>query len=148
MEVCGSSNKLYLYDCLLRRDQKTGCVLVRSSQPQVGVWNWREQEDEKLLEDIYKTSIKDYHKRLLIFDLRHYTAALANKAARGGGYEYEGKRLCLCLSPHYVISIMIDYYPNCEVQFKGLPNIHAVQKSFVSLRSLVHEGGSDGYVYA
>ena len=50
------------------------------------------------------------------------------------------------MSPNNVISIMIDYYPNCEVQFKGLPNIHTVQKSFVSLRSLVHEGESDGCV--
>ena len=114
---------------------------MRSSQPQVGVWNWREEEDERLLEDILRTSIKGYHKRLLVFDLRHYTAALANKATRGGGYEYEGKKLCVWSL--VLLSIMIDYYPNCEVQFKGLPNIHTVQKSFVSLRSLVHEGGSD-----
>ena len=60
------------------------------------MWNWREQEDEKLLEDILKTSINSYHKHLLILDLRHYTAALANKAARGGGYEYEGKRPYPC----------------------------------------------------
>ena len=28
-------------------------------------------------------------------DLRPYTAALANKAARGGGYEYEGTVHCV-----------------------------------------------------
>ena len=56
----------------------------------MGVWNWREREDEKLLEDILRTCSSDEHKQLLIMDLRPYTAALANKAARGGGYEYEG----------------------------------------------------------
>jgi len=109
------------------------------------VWNWREQEDEKLLENILKTSTASNHKRLLIFDLRHYTAALANKATRGGGYEYEGKRSYPC--PLIMSYITIDYYPMCEVQFKGLPNIHTVQKSFVSLRSLVHEGESDWCVH-
>ncbi len=28
-----------------------------------------------------------------------------------------------------------DYYPNCDVQFKGLPNIHSVRKSFQLLRN-------------
>ena len=62
----------------------------------MGVWNWREREDEKLLEDILRTCSPYYengNKQLLIMDLRHYTAALANKAARGGGYEYEGRHI-------------------------------------------------------
>ena len=54
------------------------------------MWNWREQEDEKLLEDILRTCNPSESRQLLIMDLRHFTAALANKAARGGGYEYEG----------------------------------------------------------
>ena len=54
------------------------------------MWNWREREDEKLLDDILTTCNPNGHKQLLIMDLRHYTAALANKATRGGGYEYEG----------------------------------------------------------
>lgn len=61
----------------------------------MGVWNWREREDEKLLEDILRTCSTDEHKQLLIMDLRPYTAALANKAARGGGYEYEGTVHCV-----------------------------------------------------
>lgn len=62
----------------------------------MGVWNWREREDEKLLEEILRTCGRNVHKQLLIMDLRHYTAALANKATRGGGYEYEGT---VCLHP-------------------------------------------------
>ncbi|CAI7995962.1 Myotubularin-related protein 3 [Geodia barretti] len=53
---------------------------------------------------------------LLVMDLRSYTAALGNRA-KGGG--------CECT----------DYYPNCEVVYKNLPNIHSVRKSFQQLRS-------------
>lgn len=41
----------------------------------------------------------------------------------------------------------LDYYKCCEVQFKGLPNIHAVQKSFVMLRSLISEGDPNRFHY-
>ena len=43
-------------------------------------------------------------------------------------------------------STTLDYYKCCEVQFKGLPNIHTVQKSFLTLRSLVSEGDPNRYV--
>jgi len=29
-----------------------------------------------------------------------------------------------------------EYYPNCEIQFMGLPNIHAIRKSFHGVRAL------------
>ena len=70
------------------------------------MWNWREREDEKLLEDILRTSVPPgSHQHLLIMDLRHYTAALANKAAKGGGYEYEGTGL-LCILCIYFCGII------------------------------------------
>lgn len=56
--------------------------------------------------------------RLLIFDARSYTAALANRA-KGGGFEYP------------------PYYVNCDVQFMNLPNIHAVRRSSQMLRCAI-----------
>lgn len=55
--------------------------------------------------------------QLLIMDARSYSSAVANRA-RGGGYE------------------CTEYYPNSEIQFMNLANIHSIRKSFHSLRSL------------
>ncbi|XP_067262124.1 myotubularin-related protein 3 isoform X1 [Chanodichthys erythropterus] len=55
--------------------------------------------------------------KLLIMDARSYAAAVANRA-KGGG----------CECP--------EYYPNCEVMFMGMANIHSIRKSFQCLRTL------------
>ena len=39
-----------------------------------------------------------------------------------------------------------DYYPNCEVQYKCLPNIHAVRKSFLQLRAVLMSDDQLKYV--
>ena len=51
-------------------------------------------------------------------DARSYAAAVANRA-RGGGVECN------------------EYYPNSEVVFMNLPNIHTVRKAFQALRTLL-----------
>ena len=56
-------------------------------------------------------------KKMLIIDARSYAAAWANRA-KGGG--------CECT----------EYYPNCEIQFMSLANIHTVRKSFYAVRAL------------
>uniref|UniRef100_A0A915I8Y1 Myotubularin phosphatase domain-containing protein n=1 Tax=Romanomermis culicivorax TaxID=13658 RepID=A0A915I8Y1_ROMCU len=55
---------------------------------------------------------------MLILDARSYTAAWANRA-KGGGFENK------------------ENYQNCEIEFLGLANIHAVRSSFQKLRSLL-----------
>lgn len=54
---------------------------------------------------------------MLIVDARSYATAVANRA-RGGGCEFP------------------QYYPQCDIEFMNLANIHAVRKSFILLRSL------------
>ena len=54
---------------------------------------------------------------MLIIDARSYPAAVANRA-KGGG----------CECP--------EYYPNCEIQFMSLANIHSIRRSFQALRTL------------
>ncbi|XP_066262089.1 myotubularin-related protein 4 isoform X2 [Euwallacea similis] len=135
------------------RHMKNGAVIARCSQPEVGWFGWRSSSDEDLLKAISEAcnfdrnlransnSDKDsvlshspgslhseeslqitgdvlqQEKKLLIMDARSYTTAVANRA-RGGGCEY------------------IEYYPNCEIQFMNLANIHSIRKSFHALRQL------------
>lgn len=129
------------------RHRSNGSVIARCSQPEVGLFFWREPEDEALLGAISdacaidtgpimdtcsvhdgsdeSSSVGDgeivarynVKKRLLIIDARSYTIAYANRT-RGGGLEYP------------------DYYPTCDVIYMNLVNIHRVRKSFQALRSL------------
>ncbi|XP_056887773.1 myotubularin-related protein 3 isoform X2 [Takifugu flavidus] len=137
------------------RHQTTGAVIARCGQPEVSWWGWRNADDEHLVQSIAKACAVDgssqkHHSnggytnghdlpdtdfessmtnnsevetlaiqphKLLILDARSYAAAVANRA-KGGG----------CECP--------EYYPNCEVVFMGMANIHSIRKSFQSLRFL------------
>ncbi|XP_078786489.1 phosphatidylinositol-3,5-bisphosphate 3-phosphatase MTMR4 isoform X4 [Oryzias latipes] len=136
------------------RHQKNGAVIARCSQPEISWWGWRNTDDEYLVTSIAKacqmdsgakaplanrqrgeapdSSDSDFDSsltggsgcdentvphKLLILDARSYTAAVANRA-KGGGCECE------------------EYYPNCEVMFMGMANIHAIRNSFQALRTV------------
>ncbi|XP_053702973.1 myotubularin-related protein 4 isoform X2 [Synchiropus splendidus] len=138
------------------RHQKNGAVIARCSQPEISWWGWRNTDDEYLVTSIAKACHMDTSKgscgaaacrqrgeaqdssdsdfdssltggsgcddnsvpqKLLILDARSYTAAVANRA-KGGGCECE------------------EYYPNCEVMFMGMANIHAIRNSFQALRTV------------
>nr|KAG5692476.1 hypothetical protein BaRGS_005022 [Batillaria attramentaria] len=127
------------------RDQQTGAVIVRCSQPELGWLGWRNQDDEALIrsipeacaldpgklnsqssqedlglddEDGLQTQVKiATAKKMLLVDCRSYSAAIANRA-KGGGCE------------------SADYYTNCEIHFMNLANIHTIRKSFHALRNL------------
>ncbi|KAF7648599.1 hypothetical protein LDENG_00154020, partial [Lucifuga dentata] len=133
------------FPAVVYRHQSTGAVIARCGQPEVSWWGWRNADDEHLVHSSRKhlsngsyangTDLPDTdfessmtnssevetlatqpHK-LLILDARSYAAAVANRA-KGGG----------CECP--------EYYPNCEVVFMGMANIHSIRKSFQSLRFL------------
>uniref|UniRef100_A0A671TQH1 phosphatidylinositol-3,5-bisphosphate 3-phosphatase n=1 Tax=Sparus aurata TaxID=8175 RepID=A0A671TQH1_SPAAU len=137
------------------RHQKNGAVIARCSQPEISWWGWRNTDDEYLVTSIAKacqmgtkgtcgapacrqrgeapdSCDSDFDssltggsgcddntvpQKLLILDARSYTAAVANRA-KGGGCECE------------------EYYPNCEVMFMGMANIHAIRNSFQALRTV------------
>uniref|UniRef100_A0A8C6YCY2 phosphatidylinositol-3,5-bisphosphate 3-phosphatase n=1 Tax=Naja naja TaxID=35670 RepID=A0A8C6YCY2_NAJNA len=141
------------------RHQNNGAVISRCGQPEVSWWGWRNADDEHLVQSVAKACASDSKsssgklvngncsrvlqwgdfsdaefdssisnasgaeslaiqpQKLLILDARSYTAAVANRA-KGGG----------CECP--------EYYPNCEVVFMGMANIHSIRKSFQSLRLL------------
>uniref|UniRef100_A0A8D0GAC6 Myotubularin phosphatase domain-containing protein n=1 Tax=Sphenodon punctatus TaxID=8508 RepID=A0A8D0GAC6_SPHPU len=122
------------------RHLRNGAVIARCSQPEISWWGWRNADDEYLVTSIAKACalnpgsdcplIADSSltacssmetaavpQKLLILDARSYTAAVANRA-KGGGCECE------------------EYYPNCEVVFMGMANIHAIRNSFQYLRAV------------
>uniref|UniRef100_A0A8C5A2Z5 phosphatidylinositol-3,5-bisphosphate 3-phosphatase n=1 Tax=Gadus morhua TaxID=8049 RepID=A0A8C5A2Z5_GADMO len=143
------------FPAVVYRHVTTGAVIARCGQPEVSWWGWRNADDEHLVQSIAKACAVDGISRkhqanggysngtalpdtdfessltnnsevetlaiqphkLLILDARSYAAAVANRA-KGGG----------CECP--------EYYPNCEVVFMGMANIHSIRKSFQSLRFL------------
>ena len=120
------------------RHPSNGAVLVRSAQPHVGFFNWRNTSDEKIMSDISECTLIDRRQikeesesketpypevpssppRLCIVDCRSYTASIGNKV-KGGGTEYT------------------EYY-DCDIEYLNLPNIHHIRKSFHALTSLLH----------
>ncbi|KAG8590089.1 hypothetical protein GDO81_006629 [Engystomops pustulosus] len=142
------------------RHARTGAVIARCSQPEISWWGWRNADDEYLVTSIAKAcalnpggraaainfSNKSSNEgnenadtdfdssltacpgiegsgapqKLLILDARSYTAAVANRA-KGGGCECE------------------EYYPNCEVAFMGMANIHSIRNSFQYLRAVCNQ---------
>uniref|UniRef100_A0A8C7P7N1 phosphatidylinositol-3,5-bisphosphate 3-phosphatase n=1 Tax=Oncorhynchus mykiss TaxID=8022 RepID=A0A8C7P7N1_ONCMY len=158
LESVGSFRSSKRIPVVIYRHQRNGAVIARCSQPEISWWGWRNTEDEYLVTSIAKACLMDPGARvtcgaaacsrprgegpdssdgdfdssltgcsgpdanaapqkLLILDARSYTAAVANRA-KGGGCECE------------------EYYPNCEVMFMGMANIHSIRNSFQSLRTV------------
>lgn len=153
LKSVASFRSMRRFPSVVWRDQRSGAVISRCSQPEIGWLGWRKTEDENLLQAIalacaknpgtsskppINTEISELTDgtqveknemtmgmrdnainahRMLIIDARSYSAAIANRA-KGGG--------CECA----------EYYPNCEIQFMNLANIHSIRKSFCALRTL------------
>lgn len=92
-------------------------VIVRCSQPLVGVGGKRSRDDEKYLDVIRETNRQT--SKLTIYDARPSVNAVANKAT-GGGYEGE------------------DAYPHAELSFLDIHNIHVMRESLRRVRDIVY----------
>ncbi|NP_001088055.1 myotubularin related protein 3 homeolog S [Xenopus laevis] len=161
LESVANFRSLKRFPAVVYRHQSNGAVIARCGQPEVSWWGWRNADDEHLVQSVAKACATDSSRtspgkmanggcprnhvnggvltdvdfesslsnipppespsvqpqKLLILDARSYAAAVANRA-KGGG----------CECP--------EYYPNCEVVFMGMANIHSIRKSFQSLRLL------------
>lgn len=90
-------------------------VIVRCSQPLVGMSGKRNKDDERYLEMIREANDTP---KLTIFDARPSVNAVANKATGGG---YEG-----------------DEYQNAELVFLDIQNIHVMRESLKKLKDIVY----------
>ncbi|KAH0630836.1 hypothetical protein JD844_004126 [Phrynosoma platyrhinos] len=92
-------------------------TITRCSQPLVGPNDKRCKEDEKYLQTIMDANAQSH--KLFIFDARQNSVADTNKA-KGGGYESESA------------------YPNVELVFLEIPNIHVMRESLRKLKEIVY----------
>ncbi|XP_066570987.1 myotubularin isoform X2 [Amia ocellicauda] len=92
-------------------------VIMRCSQPLVGMSGKRNKDDERYLDTIREANGQT--SKLTIFDARPNVNAVANKAT-GGGYEGE------------------DAYQNAELVFLDIHNIHVMRESLKKLKDIVY----------
>ncbi|XP_039622486.1 myotubularin [Polypterus senegalus] len=92
-------------------------VIMRCSQPLVGMSGKRNKDDEKYLDVIREANGQTA--KLIIYDARPNVNAVANKAT-GGGYEGE------------------DAYQNAELIFLDIHNIHVMRESLKKLKDIVY----------
>uniref|UniRef100_A0A8C9TF10 phosphatidylinositol-3,5-bisphosphate 3-phosphatase n=1 Tax=Scleropages formosus TaxID=113540 RepID=A0A8C9TF10_SCLFO len=92
-------------------------TIVRCSQPLVGPTDRRCKEDERYLQTILDANAQSH--KLTIFDARQNSVADTNKA-KDGGYESE------------------SFYPNVELNFLDIPNIHVMRESLRKLKEVVY----------
>uniref|UniRef100_A0A8C1CS38 phosphatidylinositol-3,5-bisphosphate 3-phosphatase n=1 Tax=Cyprinus carpio carpio TaxID=630221 RepID=A0A8C1CS38_CYPCA len=96
---------------------ETHATVVRCSQPMVGPTDRRCKEDEHYLQTIMDANAQSH--KLTIFDARQNNVA-ANHKAKDGGYENE------------------NFYPNMELNFLEIPNIHVMRESLRKLKEVVY----------
>ncbi|KAK6480473.1 myotubularin isoform X1 [Huso huso] len=92
-------------------------VIMRCSQPLVGMSGKRNKDDERYLDIIREANGQTA--KLTIYDARPNVNAVANKAT-GGGYEGE------------------DAYQNAELVFLDIHNIHVMRESLKKLKDIVY----------
>ncbi|RVE60243.1 hypothetical protein OJAV_G00179010 [Oryzias javanicus] len=97
----------------IHRENKA--VIVRCSQPLVGMSGKRNKDDERYLDLIREANDTT---KLTIYDARPSVNAVANKATGGG---YEG-----------------DEYQNAELVFLDIQNIHVMRESLKKLKDIVY----------
>jgi myotubularin-related protein 1/2 len=112
------------------RNKATGVSLTRCSQPKTGMRNTRCKEDEKLISLIQRSN--PCSRKLHIMDARPMTNAFANMAL-GGGNKSDPTVALLTLILGYE---NLNFYPDCELEFMGIGNIHVVRDSWNKLRDL------------
>ncbi|XP_049532953.1 uncharacterized protein LOC125949700 isoform X2 [Anopheles darlingi] len=146
------------------RHQRTGAVIARCSQPEVGWLGWRNSKDEQLLkalsdacsfdrgtQDRGSDGTRPAHTRT-----RHSSEASTEgstsspPASPEGSHEEvemdEPKKILIVDARSYTSAVTnrargggcecAEYYPSAEIQFMSLGNIHVIRKSFHALRQL------------
>lgn len=101
--------------------KKNGCSITRCSQPLLGIKQTRSIQDEKLVDEIFKSSDLGNKNKNLIVDARPTTNAMA-QTALGAGSEN------------------MDNYPNCEKLYLGIDNIHVMRDSLNKLIEILRTG--------
>jgi len=143
------------FPSIVWRNYRNGAVLVRSSQPEIGVFGWRNQDDENLLSAIPLACAQNpgsSNKPKIREDSSGSDISSEDSSTVENGLDSlaEPKKMLIIDCRSYPAALAnrakgggvecIDYYQSCEIQFMNLANIHAIRKSFVALRVLCSSG--------
>ncbi|ODV94850.1 hypothetical protein PACTADRAFT_50703 [Pachysolen tannophilus NRRL Y-2460] len=101
--------------------KKNGCSITRCAQPLVGLKQSRSFQDEKLIQEIFRTNNNQSNKNLIV-DARPLTNAMV-QTALGAGTEN------------------MDNYKNyCKKVFLGIDNIHVMRESLAKVTDALKDG--------
>ncbi|XP_053679949.1 myotubularin-related protein 4 [Anopheles nili] len=142
------------------RHQRTGAVIARCSQPEVGWLGWRNSKDEQLLKALSDACSFDRGTQDRASDGTRRTRTQTDSSEASsdgspprspeGSHEEvemdEPKKILIVDARSYTSAVTnrargggcecAEYYPSAEIQFMSLGNIHVIRKSFHALRQL------------
>lgn len=140
---------------------RSGAVIARCSQPEVGWLGWRNSKDEQLLKALadacsfdnsqqqQQNQQQDHHNRTKSHSFSTSGDSSAPSSPEGSHEEVssvEQRKILIVDARSYASAVTNrargggvecpEYYPCAEIQFMSLGNIHAIRKSFHALRQL------------
>ncbi|XP_053697624.1 myotubularin-related protein 3 isoform X2 [Sabethes cyaneus] len=133
------------------RHERTGAVIARCSQPEVGWLGWRNSKDEQLLKALSDACAFDRGTENASRTRHNSTASNeSSPPSPEGSHEEvemdEPKKILIVDARSYASAVTnrargggcecAEYYPSAEIQFMNLGNIHVIRKSFHALRQL------------
>ncbi|XP_062554946.1 myotubularin-related protein 3 isoform X3 [Armigeres subalbatus] len=132
------------------RHERTGAVIARCSQPEVGWLGWRNSKDEQLLKALSDACAFDRGTQDSRTRLNSTASSESSPPSPEGSHEEvemeEPKKILIVDARSYASAVTNrargggcecpEYYPSAEIQFMSLGNIHVIRKSFHTLRQL------------
>lgn len=132
------------------RHERTGAVIARCSQPEVGWLGWRNSKDEQLLKAFSDACAFDRGTQESRTRLNSTASSESSPPSPEGSHEEvemdEPKKILIVDARSYTSAVTNrargggcecpEYYPSAEIQFMSLGNIHVIRKSFHALRQL------------
>ncbi|XP_049317665.1 myotubularin-related protein 4 isoform X5 [Bactrocera dorsalis] len=138
------------------RHKKSGAVIARCSQPEVGWFGWRNNTDEQLLKALSEACAFDRGEQMrrqsqsINTTGRRMTSSESTPSSTDGSHEEvtmdEVQKVLIVDARSYASAVTnrargggcecIEYYPSAEIEFMNLGNIHVIRRSFQSLRQL------------
>uniref|UniRef100_A0A0K8W717 Myotubularin-related protein 3 n=1 Tax=Bactrocera latifrons TaxID=174628 RepID=A0A0K8W717_BACLA len=138
------------------RHKKSGAVIARCSQPEVGWFGWRNNTDEQLLKALSEACAFDRGEQMrrqsqsINTTGRRMTPSESTPSSTDGSHEEvtmdEVQKVLIVDARSYASAVTnrargggcecIEYYPSAEIEFMNLGNIHVIRRSFQALRQL------------
>ncbi|XP_054730884.1 myotubularin-related protein 4 isoform X2 [Anastrepha obliqua] len=137
------------------RHRKSGAVIARCSQPEVGWFGWRSTKDEQLLKALADACAFDrgeQMRRLMQSTNPGLLMTSGENSPSSGENSHEEvaldevRKILIVDARSYASAVTnrargggcecIEYYPCAEIEFMNLGNIHVIRRSFHALRQL------------